>query len=189
MDTEKRFNVKNRSAGMVVYNIPELNIRREFAPSETKVISFMELEKLSYQSGGRELMTNYLQIIEEQATEALGVTREPEYNMSEADIVNLIKTGSLDAFLDCLDFAPEGVIDLVKQFAVAIPMNDIQKIRALKEKTGFDVNAALRHIEEEREEDKPEGTGAPQRRIQPAEGVATGGRRTTPKYNVTKKGE
>ena len=29
-------NVKNRSAGMVVYRIPEMGIRREFAPGETK---------------------------------------------------------------------------------------------------------------------------------------------------------
>ena len=39
--------VTNRSAGMVVYTIPEEGIRREFTPGETKKIPFEELEKLS----------------------------------------------------------------------------------------------------------------------------------------------
>ena len=32
------YNVKNRSTSMVVYKIPETNLRREFAPGETKRI-------------------------------------------------------------------------------------------------------------------------------------------------------
>lgn len=39
----KILNVTNRSAGMVVYNIPEEGIRREFMPGETKKINFEEL--------------------------------------------------------------------------------------------------------------------------------------------------
>jgi hypothetical protein len=52
--------VKNRSASKVVYRIPEANIRREFAPGESKKISYKELEQLSYQAGGREIMENFL---------------------------------------------------------------------------------------------------------------------------------
>ena len=54
--------VTNRSAGMVVYTIPEEGIRREFTPGETKKIPFEELEKLAYLSGGRTLMENFLKI-------------------------------------------------------------------------------------------------------------------------------
>lgn len=45
---DKIFRIKNRSAGMIVYRIPEDNIRREFAPGEVKSIPFSELEKLSF---------------------------------------------------------------------------------------------------------------------------------------------
>jgi len=38
------YNVKNRSTSMVVYTIPENNIRREFMPGETKKISKEELD-------------------------------------------------------------------------------------------------------------------------------------------------
>ena len=43
------YNVLNRSSSMVGYTIPELNIRREFQPSETKKIKFSELEQLTPQ--------------------------------------------------------------------------------------------------------------------------------------------
>jgi hypothetical protein len=50
------YNVKNRSSSVVVYRIPETNLRREFAPGEIKKIPFGELEKLTYQQGGREML-------------------------------------------------------------------------------------------------------------------------------------
>lgn len=171
-------NVKNRSAGMVVYRIPEMGIRREFAPGETKRISKEELEKLSYQSGGRELMYHFLQVQSQTALEDLGIKPEPEYNMSEQQIYDLLVSGSLDAFLDCLDFAPIGVIDLVKKLAVSIPLNDSSKRDALKEKTGFDVTAALANIKAEQEEDKV-ATATPVERRVKEEKSSTPGRRTS----------
>lgn len=137
------YNVKNRSSSVVVYSIPESNLRRTFAPGETKRIPFSELEKLTYQPGGRELIANFLQIMEEEVTQDLNIHREPEYNMSEAQVRDLILNGSLDAFLDALDFAPIGVIDLIKSLSVSLPITDFQKRQALLKKTGFDVDKAI----------------------------------------------
>lgn len=190
--SEKMYNVKNRSASRVFYKIPENGIRREFAPGETKRISFEELEKLSYQSGGRELMTSFLQIQSVEATTNLGIHTEPEYNMSEEQIVELIKTGSLDAFLDCLDFAPVGVIDLLKKFSVTVPLADYEKRQALKEKTGFDVDVALKNIEAEKAEDATASkiTPAAGRRVQPAAEEKENSRRTAgTNYKVVNKAE
>lgn len=183
MNKETLYTVKNRSDGIVIYSIKEDNIRREFHPGEEKKISFSELEKLSFQPGGRELIERYLQIKDEEVTKNLNITTELEYYMDEEQIKDLLLTGSLDAFLDCLDFAPVGVIDLVKKMAVKLPCNDIAKRRALKEKTGFSVDDAIRHIEEEKEADEvPEAqTG---RRVQPETKANTSERRTAPKYKV-----
>lgn len=137
------YNVKNRSSSVVVYSIPESNLRRTFAPGETKRIPFSELEKLTYQPGGRELIANFLQIMEEEVTQDLNIHREPEYNMSEDQVRDLILNGSLDAFLDALDFAPIGVIDLIKSLSVSLPITDFQKRQALLKKTGFDVDKAI----------------------------------------------
>ena len=37
-------NVKNRSGSHVVYNVPEIGVRRSFAPGEVKKISYEELK-------------------------------------------------------------------------------------------------------------------------------------------------
>ena len=182
MESSKILKVKNRSASLAVYSIPEINIRREFAPGETKNITYGELEKLSYQPGGRAIMQNFLQIIDPGATGDLGINREPEYDLSEQQIVDLMTKGSLDAFLDCLDFAPVGVIDLIKKFSVSLPLNDINKRDALKKKTGFDVTVALANMQKEREDMETPAVENKERRVK-AES-APEGRRTIPKYNV-----
>ena len=181
------YNVKNRSSSVVVYRIPESNLRREFAPGETKRIPFGELEKLTYQQGGRELLEQFLQIVDEAVTTDLNVHREVEYDMSEAQVKDLLLTGSLDAFLDALDFAPIGVIDLIKAMAVQLPLTDLNKRKALKEKTGFDVDKALIHIEEEKAEAENRIEPAPQERRVKPENNAPAGRRTTSNYKVVNK--
>lgn len=181
------YNVKNRSSSVVVYRIPESNLRREFAPGETKRIPFGELEKLTYQQGGREMLEQFLQIVDEVVTTDLNVHRDVEYNMSESQIRDLLVSGSLDAFLDALDFAPIGVIDLIKTMAVKLPLTDLNKRKALKEKTGFDVDKALVHIEEEKMEEGEHITpNAPERRVKTTTS-ATPARRTTTNYKVVNK--
>jgi hypothetical protein len=177
--------VKNRSASMVCYRIPEEGIRREFAPGEEKRVKYSELEKLSYQSGGRPLMENFLQIYEDKAIENLNLHTENEYYMSEKDIIDLIDNGSLDAFLDCLDYAPIGVIDLIKKFSVSVPMKDYDKREALKNKTGFDVSKAIDMLEAEKFETNNKTTESGE--VAPATEVKATGRRTNTNYKIVKK--
>ena len=68
--------VKNRSAGTVSYRIPEDGIRRLFQPGEIKKVSASELEKLTYQTGGRELIADYLQISDEEVVNNLNIPAE-----------------------------------------------------------------------------------------------------------------
>lgn len=186
MDMKKLYVVKNRSASEVIYSIPEDGIRRPFAPGEVKRISYEELQKLSYQPGGREIMTNFLQIESEEVTSDLNIRREVEYDMSEQQIIELLKSGSLDALLDALDFAPTGVIDLIKTFAVQLPLNDINKCKAIKEKTGFDVMVAVKNnIADKETEEKPVAPVA-ERRVKATteEKPVTPVRRITNQYKV-----
>ena len=181
---KKMCKVKNRGASVVVYRVPELGIRRSFAPGETKEIDYEELEKLTYRPGGMAILTKFLQIQDSETINSFGMRVEPEYYMSEQDVMKLIANGSLDAFLDALDFAPIGVIDLIKKYSISMPLVDISKRKALKEKLGFDVESALKHIEEEKDDGqnsilKQNG----ERRVKVEEPV-TPGRRTVPKYNV-----
>lgn len=147
--------VKNRSNATSVYTIPELGdrtrIRREFAPGESKNIDLEELKALIYIPGGETLLMDYLQIQDAEALKELQLDVEPEYNMSRNDIINLLQSGSMDSFLDCLDFAPEGVLDLIKELAVELPLTDSRKREAIKEKMGLDVDKAIQNKKEAEE--------------------------------------
>jgi hypothetical protein len=183
-------NVKNRSGSHVVYSIPEMGVRRSFAPGEVKKVTFEELEKLTYQAGGMEILTRFLQIQSGEVLNSFNMRVEPEYHMNEQQIAQLIAHGSLDEFLDALDFAPDGVIDLIKRMSISMPLTDYNKIAALKTKTGLDVEAALKNIRAEKEDEKKsidDSNGAPQRRVKKDE--VPEGRRTAPKYNVVSKDE
>ena len=70
---------------------------------------------------------------------------EPEYYMNKEQIVELMGNGSIDEWIDCLNFAPQGVLDLIKDLSVSLPLNDVNKREILKDKIGFDVDAAIRN--------------------------------------------
>jgi len=171
-----KIKVKNRSAGNVVYTVPDLKVRRDFLPGEIKNIDSDELVQLSYSQGGRLLISQYLQILDEDVRDELEGEVEPEYNFTDEDIKNLILTGSLDAFLDALDFAPVGVLDLIKKYSVSLPMSDMRKMAAMKEKLGFDAMAA---IENSAEDNPVEEEVKPTRRVATTSGEKKSGRRTS----------
>lgn len=188
---EKVCVVTNRSAGIVSYSIPEDNVHRTFQSGESKKIPLSEIEKLAYQPGGAVLIAEYLQIKDQDVLNGYGIEPEPEYFMTENDIIDLIKNGSLDAWLDCLDFAPAGVIDLVKKLSVSVPLSDYEKRKALSEKLGFNVDAAIKYEEEKRAENNV-SVDSKTRRVKNNEATSieeAPARRTTVKYNINKKGE
>lgn len=184
MEKETLVKVRNRAEGSVGYIIPDLgNLNRQFMANETKEVSFDELRKLSFVPGGRYLLDNCLIIEDKDALQELVGDVQPEYFYTEEDIKNLLLAGSMDAFLDFLDFAPQGGIDLAKDLAVKLQINDINKREAIKNKTGFDVTKAI-EFNKETAEDAPQTEKV--RRTAPITAETATGRRTAPpKYKVT----
>ena len=157
--------VENRTAGKIVYRIPDKGIRRELAPRQKIRVTKQEIEDLSYTSGGLDLIRNHLLVRDEEILDDLNIHREPEYYMNADNVAKLIKQGTLDEFKDALDFAPDGVIDMIKDLSVQIPLNDYSKRQALKEMTGFDVDAAIQHDKENKAADDGEATAAPVQKV------------------------
>lgn len=179
--------VKNRSRATVAYTIPEMNVRRVFTPGETKKIPEAELTALSYQVGGPAMLQRNLQIMDRRIAEEVTPRIEPEYWMSEEEVIALLNDNSRDAvdkLLDLLDFAPAGVKDLVKKYAVELPVQDVRKRAAIKEKTGLDVDLVLIHNRESREEEGNIEAEAPKRRVRVEEKSEEPARRT--QYKVIK---
>ena len=178
--------VQNRDNGSVGYTIPDLNnLHRTYQPNETKNITMDELRKLSYVPGGMEILRNYLVILDDEAREEILSDVEPEYYLTKDGVKQLLLEGSLDALLDCLDFAPSGVVDLVKDVAVEIELNDVKKRDAILNKTGFNVTNAINFNKETTDETEKV---KPVRRVgQPEDKAATAptGRRTAaPTYKI-----
>ena len=184
-DMNKLVKVTNRSGGRAIYKIPEHGIRREFNSGETKQIPYQELVWLSYQPGGRNMMTNTFLIEEIKATQELNIHTEPEYFMNEADVINMLMNGSLDELKDALDFAPSGVIQIIKDQAVALPIYDTRKREAILEMTGFNVTAAIENSKPDADEKVEAPTAARRvRREEAPETPVAPTRRTESKYKV-----
>lgn len=174
--------VTNRSNGIVIYSVPDMHVSREFNRKETKKIPYGELLALAQQPGGRELIYNYLFVQNAEALEsALNIKEQPEYWLKESDIPKWINSCSLNEFKDALDFAPEGIISLIKKYAVEVPLNAADKREALKEQLKFDVDKAIINASVETEDGK---TVAPGQQIEATK------RRSNPTYKkIVKKDE
>lgn len=143
---DKLIKVTNRFSGTVGYDVQDMPIpHRNFYPGETKEITFGELEKVAADPAGEAVLEKYLVIKDYEAAKELLPDVEPEYYYTKEDVKRLLLTpNNLNEFLDCLDFAPDGVIDLIQEEAVNLPLNDVAKRKAIQDKTGFNVEAAIR---------------------------------------------
>ena len=133
--------VFNRSTGNVCYELPEMNIRRVFNIGESKIIDEAELEMVSQQDGGLILLQEFL-LVDNKEWVAAHWDAPIEYWWQPERIRKSMLEDDIELFTETLDYAPEGVIDFIKMFAWQVPLTDLNKIQALKEKTGFDALAA-----------------------------------------------
>ena len=136
--------VTNRNNGYTGYQIPDTGVSRNFAPGESKRISKEELMQLSYIEGGEYLLKNYLLVNNDKTLEELNISVQPEYYYTEEEIKELLTTGSLDQLEDTLNFAPDGVIEIIKDMAVKTELPDTRKRKMISEKTGFNIDNAIR---------------------------------------------
>lgn len=150
MDKNTEIKVTNRSNASVVLRVPELNYRREFGKQETKYIPYEKIEAAISQEGGKELFYNYLFIEDKDVlNRLLGIQEEPEYWLKEEDIPNWLVSCSLNEFTDALNFAPDGIKDIIKSLAVSLPLNDMSKRDAIKTILHFDVTKVIENNKED----------------------------------------
>lgn len=183
MDLKQKVKVWNRADGSITYSIDELRIRRHWAkPGDMHMVSLEELQTLQYTPGGRKILKNYLLIKDQNVCEFLGLPTDPEYFYDENDVKVLLTTGSEDQLLDCLEFAPAGVLDLIKKVAVDIKLDSAKKREIISEHLKISIDAMIRNNEASKEEaTNVEDAVTPERK-----------RRSNPvnssKYNVVSRG-
>lgn len=191
---DKIIELTNRDHGSVGYRIPDLNIHRTFSAGETKKVTFNEIEQLSWVDGGKALLKHYLIIQDPEAAEEILGEVQPEYFYTQKDVKKLLTEGTLDQLKDTLEYGPKGVIDLVKQEAVELKLNNNAMREEIQKTTHFNVTNAINNdlISKENSEDEAATT---QRRSEPITATksnfTTSGRRSEPitesKYKVVSK--
>ena len=136
MDKNTEVVVVNRKQGGLTILIPDLNVRKRFA--KTGAFSTMtvgELEALKISPGGERVLKEYLRIEDaEVADHILDGQVEAEYNYGEKEIDFLLYKATTEQLLDALDFAPEGVLEIIRAKAIEKWPNTTDKLIAINEK-------------------------------------------------------
>lgn len=185
MEEKIMVKVTNKSGGRLIYATPTFG-RRKFDPAQSYKVDIEELKELAQIEGGDVMLLNYLYIEEPKIMQDdLEMKPELEYYIKEEDLPKWMETCTLDEFKDALDFAPLGTRDLIKKFAVEMPLNDYSKRQAIKDQLGLDVSAAIENMKPDPEDEAKE-VKPTQRRVAPSVAENTG-RRAEVKIEIPKK--
>ena len=140
MISETKIPVRNRTQGSVSYKLDSRLTARSWQKEGTVLYPTLEeLKEVMMIPGGAYLLKNCLVIEDPEARlEVLGAEPEPEYLYGEKEIKTLLYEAEDEALLDCLDYAPQGVLELVRQYAIEKLPNSMAKIQAINEK--FNIN-------------------------------------------------
>ena len=128
--------VTNRNNGTTGYTLQN-GVRRQFQIGQSRKVDLEELRELAAIPGGEYILQNYLIINDKTALDYLNIAPEPEYFYTEREIKELLLNGTLDQFEDCLNFAPQGVIDLVKSMAIDLKLPDVRKRELIFERKNW----------------------------------------------------
>lgn len=142
--------VRNFTDQRIVYLIPEMNCRRDFSGFETKEVPAEELRALWFKSGGKNILTNYLGVDNQELAEEFEITEDEfthEYSWTNKDIDRVLTSGSIDELADALDYAPIGIIETLVSRAVALRIPDMNKRKLIKEMTNKDITKMITYTE------------------------------------------
>ena len=142
--------VRNFTEQRICYLIPEKNVRRDFAPFESKDIEAGELRELFFKSGGRTILQDYLGVCNQELAEEFGVSEDlytHEYSWTNDDIERVLLEGSEDELADALDFAPTGIVETLIVKAVELKIPDMNKRKLIQKMTDKDISKMISYAE------------------------------------------
>lgn len=152
----KEVPVKNLADYRVGYKIEEDNIRRQFSPYEIKNIKAGELRKLNYTRGGHIMLTEYLSVMNRELAKEFGVdddSYDNEYNWDVQKVDSVLIQEPIEVLQDALDFAPNGIVELIKDRAIALKIDSMDKRLAISKAIGVDLGGMI-DIQQMKEEEE-----------------------------------
>ena len=155
MDMSRKVTVKNRTKGMVGYKIDTLRVYRHWDKTgDVLFITIDELIELSTLPGGLKLLEKYLLIEDEEAIMAVfGREMEPEYKYTEKEIEFLLYKAEDDQLFDCLDYAPEGVLRIIRSKSIDRIPNTTAKVEAINKRLNINLSVIRTNAESPENDD------------------------------------
>lgn len=169
--------VRNMVDHKVVYVIPEQNRRVVFEPFQEKKISAGELRALNYSTGGQVLLHNYLCVLSKDMRIEFNIPEDQvEYDWTLKDIHRVLEDLStpIEELEDALDFAPEGIRELIVDCAVKWRIPDSNRRKVISRMTGSNIDKMIEFAEAT--EDAAEQPVRRARRLSKSEAPRTGRR-------------
>ena len=128
------------------YILPSSGRSRRLMPDVTMRVTAGELRELFFSPGGSILLQNYINVGNKSLAAEFGVRFDAiDYDWTEADVKQCLTVDEIDDLLVALDFAPQGIIETLKDDAIKLEINDRAKIKAIADKTGVDIDAAIKN--------------------------------------------
>lgn len=170
--------VRNMVDHKVVYVIPELNRRVVFEPFQEKKVPASELRALNYSNGGEVLIHNYLCILNDDMRAEFNIPSDQiEYTWTIQDIHRVLEdlNTPIEVLEDALDFAPEGIRELIVDSAVKWKIPDSNRRKVISRMTGVNIDKMIEFAEitEQTVNEEPIRT----RRVSKSDGILRTGRR------------
>lgn len=123
-----------------------------FAPGETKSFKKDEVLRLGSIPGADVLFKGSLSIKDRGVRREFGISDDAvEYDWQQKDVDNVLLNGSLDRLLDALDFAPDAIVEMIVDRAVALKISDLDKREAIQKATGRDITKQIDFVAKEKE--------------------------------------
>lgn len=136
--------VENMVGHDVSYIITSLGIRRKLMPGVPFQVKAQELRALFAEPGGEVLLRNYLRVGNKNLQREFGVPADQvEYNWTVKDVDDVLLNKPEEYLLDALDFAPEGIIDLIEKRAIELELPNMNKRKAIMNKTGVNITKSI----------------------------------------------
>lgn len=148
--------VKNLVDYKVGYTVDEDNVNRQFEPYEIKQIRAGELRKLNYTRGGHVMLTQYLSVMNRDLANEFGIDDDSfdnEYNWNAEKVDSVLTKEPIEVLQDALDFGPMGIKELIKNRAIELKIDSMDKRQAISEALGVDLNSMI-DIQKMKEEDQ-----------------------------------
>ncbi len=139
-----KIEVVSRYAGSIAIKEMNTGIVRTWPKCGDKLYLTEEnIYNLVMAPGGRTIVENYLIVKNAEVLEDIEVATEPEYHFEVKEITDLLTNGTEEELIDAINFAPKGVLELIKDISVEIQLPNMNKRKIVDDMLQVDITKMI----------------------------------------------